>query len=121
MVRARGQLEHEVMEALWQSPEGLSVRALVDRLDGPPAMTTIFTIVERLEGKGLVSREGTRGSGYVFHATSSREDDIVKTMLVSLTGTDDRHAALLRFAGELDEHDAAILRNALDAKRRRRH
>lgn len=119
MVRERGQLEHEVMDALWDAPDGLSVRALVDCLDGPPAMTTIFTVVERLVAKGLVRREGARGSGYIFQATSSREDDIVKTMLVSLTSTADRHAALMRFAGELDEQDAEVLRQALAPKRQR--
>lgn len=120
MSRARGQLEHEVMDALWDAPDGLSVRALVDLLEGPPAMTTIFTVVDRLVDKGLVRKEGSRGAGYVFHAASSREDDIVKTMLVSLTSTADRHAALLRFAGELDEEDAVVLREALGAKRHRR-
>lgn len=115
MVRARGQLEHELMEALWDAPDGLTARQLVDVLDGPPAaITTLLTVLDRLRTKRLILRTGERGSGYVFRAAASREEDLVNTMVASLTSTADRPAALLRFAGELDADDAAVLRQALD-------
>ena len=114
MARARGQLEHEVMQVLWDSPDGSTARDVVDRLDGAPAaITTVLTILSRLGDKGLVQRLSGTGGGHVYRAVTSRDDGIVDTMLLSLGNSSDRQAALLRFAGELDATDAAVLRDAL--------
>ncbi|MDN5726347.1 MAG: BlaI/MecI/CopY family transcriptional regulator [Propionibacteriales bacterium] len=117
MGRARGQLASEVMEALWNAPMGLSARELTEAVPGvPPALTTMLTVLQRLADKGLVIRHGTRGPGYWFTAASTREEDVVNTMVASLTSTMDRQATLVRFIGELDEDDAATLQAALHQK-----
>ncbi len=115
MVRARGQLEAAILEALRQDDQRpVAAREVVDRLPQPtPAITTVLTVLDRLRAKGLVERSGDRGPGYRYRATSSREEQLVDAMLTSLGGVRDRQSALLRFAGELDDEDAAVLRAAL--------
>ena len=106
------------MQILWNASDGLSARQLADRLDGPAAaITTVLTVLDRLRAKGLVLRQGDRAGGYLFLPAASREEDLVNAMLASLESTPDRPAALMRFAGELDGEDAAVLRAALGRRR----
>ncbi|GAB3761170.1 BlaI/MecI/CopY family transcriptional regulator [Microlunatus parietis] len=120
MVRDRGELEAKVMAALWRHDRPLTAREIQAAIGDPtPAITTVLTILERLRTKGRVLREETTGSTYRFTAAKSESEDAVEKMLTSLTATEDRAAALVQLAGNLDARDADTLRRALEARRKR--
>lgn len=121
-VRRRGELEHLVLQLLWDSPTPLTARAVQDELAGQrPAITTVLTVLDRLRCKHLVQRHEGGGTAMTFTPSQSQSDHAVQAMLTSLTTTSDRRAALLQFAGDLDDVDADILRDALTAQRHRQN
>jgi len=113
MTRDRGQLEADVMHLLWAADEPRTAKQLqADFGDEAPAVTTLLTVLDRLGRKGLVSRSDAR-TNITFTAARSESDHAVESMLSSLQATGDREAVLLRFAGDLDNEDAELLRRAL--------
>lgn len=66
---ALGSLEAQVMNALWAAGRPLTVREALDVLnDGrtpPLAYTTVLTVMQRLAGKGALSRT-VRGRGHAY-------------------------------------------------------
>lgn len=120
--RRRGELEHLVMQLLWDSSTPLTARAVQDGLAGQrPAITTVLTVLDRLRAKDLVQRHEGDQTAMTFTPSRSQSDHTVQAMLTSLTTTSDRRAALLQFAGDLDDVDADILRDALAAQHLRRN
>lgn len=116
MVRDRGELEARVMAALWQHDGPLTAREIQAAITDPaPAITTVLTVLERLRGKGRVVREEGAAT-ILFSAAKTESEDAVEKMLLSLTATTDRNAALVRLAGNLDARDADTLRQALEAR-----
>jgi predicted transcriptional regulator len=68
--RVLGPREAEVMATLWAAPSGLTVREVLDRLNGGDrpelAYTTVMTVMARLAEKGVLRRERAgRGFRYV--------------------------------------------------------
>ncbi len=108
-----GELERAVMDVLWAAPRPCTARDVRDALAGRElAMTTVLTVLGRLERKGLVSR--TRdGRAHRYHASASREDHIAALMRDALDGAPDRGAVLVRFLGGMPPEDQAALRNLL--------
>lgn len=66
-----GPLEAEVMQALWQAGEPLTVREVLDRVNAqrrpPLAYTTIMTVMSRLAEKRVLDRRA-EGRGFVYEA-----------------------------------------------------
>lgn len=66
---ALGSLEARVMDALWEAGRPLTVRETLDVLnDGrtpPLAYTTVLTVMQRLAGKGALTRAG-HGRGHAY-------------------------------------------------------
>jgi len=113
-----GQLERRVMDVLWDAPDrSLSGREIADRLPDR-AYTTVLTILERLRRKKLVERS-SEGRVHTFRAGASRESYLTSLMLEDLGSAVDRNAVLVRFAQTVSPEEASILRQALDASRRR--
>ncbi|GHG41293.1 penicillinase repressor [Sinomonas cellulolyticus] len=116
-----GELERSVMDLLWTAPEASTANDLRDRLaqsesqgqEGKDlAVTTVLTVLSRLEKKGLVERErGTRPHRY--RAVSTREDHTARLMHEALGTAPDREAVLARFIGSVTESEAATLRRLL--------
>lgn len=76
------------------------------------AVTTVLTVLSRLEKKGLVERErGTRPHRY--RAVSSREEHTAELMHEVLGSAPDRAAVLARFIGSVTESEAKTLRDLL--------
>lgn len=101
------------MRILWASPHALTVREVCELFPSPqPAYTTVATALTRLHRKGRVLREETGKDGHRFTAAHSEADHAGAQMLETLQRTGDRRAALLNFAGNLDEDDRALLRDA---------
>jgi predicted transcriptional regulator len=103
-----GPLESVVMERVWKRGP-LTVRDVVDEIGRPRglAYTTVMTVMVRLHGKGLLTRE-RNGKTYLYRAVATRDEhrallsrDLAKG-LVSQFGD----AALAAFSAELDQVDA---------------
>ncbi|WP_370614891.1 BlaI/MecI/CopY family transcriptional regulator [Mumia sp. Pv 4-285] len=110
-----GELEREVMELLWESPEPLTGREVLDLLSPRRdlAYTTVTTILDRLSRKDVVVRE-RHGRAFTYTPSVGR-DELTVTLLheVLASAGDDRTAALVHFAETASDADARALRDAL--------
>lgn len=108
--REWGELEVEVMQRLHAQEFAISARELQAMFSEPvPAYTTLMTTLTRLEGKGRVERVGDSPRKIRFRPLHSSEEEASETMTSALEQAGDRRAALLAFAGNLDEDDVAAL------------
>ena len=115
--RAPGQLESEVLRILRAHSGSIGAREIQGEfLTNVPAYTTILTALDRLVEKGEVEREQLSPRKMRFRATRSAAEDASATMRGALDAIDDRRAALLKFTGDLDEDDLALLRSALRSR-----
>ncbi|MEE1620247.1 BlaI/MecI/CopY family transcriptional regulator [Zafaria sp. Z1313] len=114
-----GELERSVMDLLWDSDGARTANELRDDLaqaggdDGKElAVTTVLTVLARLEKKHLVARErDTRPHRY--RAVTSREEHTVELMNEALGNVMDREAVLARFVGGISAEEAEALRRIL--------
>ncbi|MBB5749148.1 putative transcriptional regulator [Micrococcus sp. TA1] len=83
-----------------------------DTLAGDLAVTTVLTVLSRLEKKGLVQRDGGRRP-HRYGAASSREDHTVGLLNEVLGSVPDRQAVLARFLGGIGPDEAAAVRRLL--------
>lgn len=123
-----GELERAVMDLLWSQTDSaaedaaLTANTLRDRLarsssaaDGKElAVTTVLTVLSRLEKKGLVQRE-REIRPHRYRAVTSREEHTVELMHEVLGSAPDREAVLARFIGTVTEQEAETLRKILSA------
>jgi predicted transcriptional regulator len=69
-----GPLESEVMDAVWRAARPVTVREVIDDLNGcrsePLAYTTVMTVMSRLAEKDVLSRRKA-GRGYVYEANAA--------------------------------------------------
>lgn len=108
------------MDLLWDSTTAQTANDLRDLLarsageDGKElAVTTVLTVLARLEKKHLVARErDTRPHRY--HAVTSREEHTVELMNEALGTVPDREAVLTRFIGGISSEEAEALRRILN-------
>ncbi|WP_300343157.1 BlaI/MecI/CopY family transcriptional regulator [Nesterenkonia sp.] len=107
-----GDLERSVMSLLWDSGQRLSANEVCEQLDEDLAVTTVLTVLSRLEKKGLVQRERTTRP-HRYAATASREEHTVQMLNEVLGTVPDREAVLARFIGGVSECEAAALRKIL--------
>jgi predicted transcriptional regulator len=115
-VATLGDLERSVMDLLWASDTPLTSYELQAELTGSTsktlAVTTVLTVLSRLEKKGFVARErSSRPHRYV--AASTREDHTADLMHEVLSGAADRMAVLERFVGQASPAEAEALRKVL--------
>jgi BlaI family transcriptional regulator, penicillinase repressor len=120
-----GELERAVMDLLWEHAEAITANALRDLLSQRPAgsgrdgtdtkelaVTTVLTVLSRLEKKGLVERERNIRP-HRYRAVTSRADHTAELMLEVLGSAPDREAVLARFIGTVSDGEAATLRKLL--------
>ena len=117
--RAAGELEAEVLGALWAAHEALTPGRVRRALDGALAYNTVQTILARLFDKGLVDRVPD-GRRHAYFPVKGEEDLAVERMQALLGHGSDRRAVLQRFASSLTSEDARALRAMLDKRRRKR-
>ncbi|WP_158607643.1 BlaI/MecI/CopY family transcriptional regulator [Flexivirga caeni] len=112
--RERGQLRADVLRLLWDGDGPVTANVLLDRFPTGerPALTTLLTVLSRLESEGLVARE-QQGRASVFSVTRPQAEHFAQQMSQVLGASGDRSAVLQQFAGALSEHDLAVLRAAL--------
>jgi predicted transcriptional regulator len=112
-----GELERAVMDVLWSAPGPVTARVVSDALsDRSLALTTVLTVLSRLEAKGYVSRMRD-GRAHHYAATATREEHVAGLMheVLDTAGesADNRSAVLARFIGQVSREEAEALQTAL--------
>jgi len=116
-----GHLERAVMHALWDSRASLSAYDVLPLVAGAAsgkrlAVTTVLTVLSRLEKKGFVSADRS-ARPHRYTATASRADHVAELLHEALGESADRRAVLERFVGGVSAADAAVLRDLLAGRR----
>jgi predicted transcriptional regulator len=107
-----GELERAVMDRLWAAEGPLSAADLRDGLaERGLALTTVHTVLTRLEQKGFIRHDDERPRR--FTARASREEHAAELMHEVLGQAGDRQAALARFVGSVSDDEAGLLRQLL--------
>lgn len=110
-----GDLEHRVMDVLWQAHEALSVRDVhsVVTKERDLAYTTVMTVLDRLAKKGVVGR-ARDGRQWLYVTVQSREGMVANQMLELLPEDDGgRRDALVALVRRLDSPDRDVLAETL--------
>ena len=112
MVRL-GELEQQVIGVLWADMgTEMTVRQVAEHFPDH-AYTTVLTVLDRLEQKGMVRRiRGGRAHHYV--ATGSREAYAATLMRAALSAAPDPDAVLVHFAETVSHEEAELLRHILN-------
>jgi predicted transcriptional regulator len=101
-------LESEVMGVIWEAGSPLSVRLVLDALNGqrdaPLAYTTVMTVMNRLVAKNVLARHGERRR-YVYEATAADVAGLAVRDVLRTHGD----AAVAHFVDEA-RTDPAVLR-----------
>ncbi|PCN48189.1 transcriptional regulator [Curtobacterium sp. 'Ferrero'] len=121
--RPHGSLEARVVQVLTAAvptpsdppATGRAVRDALAAAGDELAVTTVLTVLTRLQRKGLVERDA---DGRAYRPTRSGSEATAEAMTAVLARAGDRAAVLQRFTGALDEHDLDVLRAALGSGRR---
>lgn len=123
-----GPLEQKLLSAIWQEPDGITIRELQDRADIGRAYITIVTTLNRLRKKGLVDRiavEKTKVVTFRYvprYTMAEVEQDVASNAIRQLLGLDVAGPLLLsRMVEEISKHDAELLDELgrlVDEKRR---
>ncbi|MGO4300093.1 BlaI/MecI/CopY family transcriptional regulator [Leifsonia sp. RAF41] len=116
-----GELERAVMDALWDGDAPITAGELRDKLAAAraggktPALTTVLTVLSRLESKGFVGRDRD-ARPHLYYAALTRAGHVADLMREVLESSSDRTEALAYFVGSVDESEAEVLRRLLDAR-----
>ena len=111
--RSKGQLEAQVIGALWDAESAVTSHALLEALSDDIALTTLLTVLSRLTEKGLVERLDGEGRSLLFKATKTREEYAAEQLLKIVEGTDNPAIAFAHFAKGLDAASLKALRDSL--------
>ena len=107
-----GELERAVLEHIWSVGGPVTAAQLRDHFaDRNLALTTVHTVLSRLEQKDFVTHDDARPRQFTARAT--REDHMAGLMHEVLGQAADRQAVLARFVGSVDPAEARMLRELL--------
>ena len=106
------------MAVLWAANGPLTAKSVGDALgDRSLAITTVLTVLSRLERKGLVRRRRDERA-HTYAPVSTREEHVAELMREALGTAHDRDGALVRFVGTASDDELDALRRALRTRRR---
>ena len=107
-----GELERAVLEHIWSLDGPVTAAQLRDDFaDRNLALTTVHTVLSRLEQKDFITHDDARPRQFTARAT--REDHVAGLMHEVLGQAADRQAVLARFVGSVDPAEARMLRELL--------
>ena len=102
------------MERLWSAGVPLAATELRDGLaDRGLALTTVHTVLSRLEQKGFLVHDDARPRRFAPRA--SREEHAAELMHEVLGRSTDRQAVLARFVGSVPDDEVRLLRELLNS------
>lgn len=110
--RGQGELEALVLSALREAGAPATVGQVHERLDADLAYTTVITILTRLLGKGVVTRERV-GRSFTWEPVADQAGLAARRMRKVLDAENDREAVLASFLTALDPADEVLLRELL--------
>ncbi|WP_128374850.1 BlaI/MecI/CopY family transcriptional regulator [Streptomyces cavernae] len=118
--RAAGELESEVLSALWATDRPLTPAEIQSGLGGGLAYNTVHTILKRLHDKGLVLRDagGRRGA---YRPAKNAAELAAEAMREALDRAPDPIAALRQFVMGLNPEEETALRELLGGDEPRRN
>ncbi|MDQ0382005.1 BlaI/MecI/CopY family transcriptional regulator [Amycolatopsis thermophila] len=116
-----GDLESAVMDVLWNTPEPVKVRAVLEQLNTPKqlAYTTVMTVLDNLHRKGWVERQ-LDGRAYLYQPAIGREEAAARALRDIVNSSGNPEGVLLHFAQSVSEEEVDVLRKGLRRKPRRR-
>lgn len=117
--RRSGELEADVLAALWASPEPMVPADVQAAVGGDLAYTTVMTILVRLHDKGVIEREKV-GRAYAYRPVVEETTVVADQVRRLLERGNDRTAVLQGLIDGLDTDDARALRDMLAAADRKR-
>ncbi|MER5520295.1 BlaI/MecI/CopY family transcriptional regulator [Streptomyces sp. NPDC002763] len=108
--RSAGELESEVLAALWATERPLTPAEIQSEIGGGLAYNTVHTILKRLYDKGLVLRDadGRRGA---YRPAKNAAELTAEAMHEALDRGPDPIAALQQFVSGLSTEEERALRN----------
>lgn len=108
----QGELQAQIMAALWRSGAGTveQIRAALPARYRS-AYTTIQTVLNRLAGRGLLGRE-PEGNAIVYRPSMSEAEYLARSIdrVLASASTEAREAVLARLVGRLEGDELARLR-----------
>jgi predicted transcriptional regulator len=110
--RAPGELEAEVLAALWRAGKPVGAAEVKDSLDGDLAYTTVVTILSRLHEKGVAVRD-KQGRSFLYSPVDDEAGLAARRMRKVLDNEPDRVGVLASFVSHLSEADEKLLRQLL--------
>jgi predicted transcriptional regulator len=117
--RAAGELEAEVLAALWAADRSLTAAEVQSEVGSELAATTIITILNRLVDKEMVERSREPGErAYRYAATRERAEHAAEQMYAFLESDADHRAVLARFVGRLSAADRRAMLHLLRSRQR---
>lgn len=106
--RPSGELEAQVLAALWAADRPLTPQDVQLALGGDLARTTIATILARLHDKGTVERTRA-GRAYAYTPTVQDPAGLAaRRMRTELEREQDRSTVLARFVSDLSDDDERL-------------
>jgi predicted transcriptional regulator len=114
--RAAGELEAEVLAALWAAEGPLTTAQVREAVGSELAYNTVQTILVRLYEKGLIDRL-TDGRRHEYFPVKGAEELAAEQMQALLGRGRSRQAVLQRFVISLSVEDARLLRAILRRRR----
>jgi predicted transcriptional regulator len=110
--RRPGELESEVLAALWAADRPLSPAEVLQSLGGGLAYTTVVTILTRMVDKGVLTRTKA-GRMFTYRPVADASGLAARRMLAQLEREDDKARVLVHFVGALSPADEDLLRAIL--------
>ena len=111
--RPAGDLEDEVLAALWSQSEPMMPAQVQEALVGDLAYTTVLTILSRLTAKGMVERTRA-GRAYSYRPSVDPDALTAEQMRRLLKRRGNRAAVFHHFLDGLDKADQRLLRKLMD-------
>ncbi|MGW6278537.1 BlaI/MecI/CopY family transcriptional regulator [Kribbella sp. NPDC055071] len=113
--KGAGELEAEVMAALWAAGTPMTTAEVAAQLENDLAYNTVQTILTRLTAKGVLQRT-ERGRAHAYWPTTDEASSVAQRLRSTLSGVQDRARVLREFAATLDEDEAQVLQRWLSAR-----
>ena len=112
--RGLGDLEATVMDRVWASADGATVRDIFEQLTDARqiAYTTVLSTMDNLYRKGWVRRD-REGKAYRYWPTMTREERSAQLMRAAFDSGGDAEAVLAFFVDQMSAEESAKLRAAL--------